>query len=217
VKKIFSFLLNLIFPPFCCSCQKLGKFICDECYEDLHFLTLPIKLKLDPLYLDQTLAAVEYTPPITSLIYSLKYDSVKDISKYCAHLLYYSTFFPQTNYITAVPLSKKRQKLRGFNQGEEIAKELEILTHIPYKPFLYRIRDSPSQASLSSKAQRLTNLKNTFGFNLEVVKNISEVTKIESVLIIDDVITTGTTLNECAKVLKENGVKKVIGLAVAHR
>jgi competence protein ComFC len=206
---IINFLLDVFFPPFCCCCEKLGSYICHDCYQFVEFYSQPIQLKLDPLYLDQVIAATYYYPPIKQLIRFLKYQSVIGIGAYCGQLLYYTTNFPDADVITAVPLHPKRQDERGFNQAEEIAKELSKLTHIPYQQLLKRNHYTNAQAKVSHRSQRLKNLQNVF-----------EVLPAEPVparvLLIDDVVTTGSTLNECTKVLKEHGAKQVFALTVSH-
>jgi competence protein ComFC len=211
LKSFKNFLSDCLFPTFCCSCQKIGPYVCPQCYEQLTFFPLPLKLQLEENFLDEVIVATEYKKPITSLIYSMKYTSVRGICEYLGEFLHYTTNFPNPDVVTSVPLHKKRQQQRGFNQSEEIAKSFSQFSKIPYLPLLQRSRDTPNQASLTQKEERLKNLEAAFTFQLPKNSQLPQ-----SVLIIDDVITTGTTLNECAKVLKGKGVTKVVGLTVAH-
>lgn len=207
-KKIGNFLLDAVFPTYCCGCGKFGDYLCEECVEKLHFFTLPIKLNLFPQYLDELTAAVDYAPPISQLIYTLKYHGVMGIGEYCGQLLYDSADFPSTEVVTAVPLHPKRRAQRGYNQAEIIAKKVSQLSGTPYYPLLKRKDNTTPQALLTDREKRLTHLRHAFLFIAQKIP--------ASVLLIDDVSTTGTTLNECAKVLKENGVQKVFALTVAH-
>ncbi len=171
---------------------------------------MPVSINLDETYVDTLIAATVFEEPIKSLLHEFKYQSVKGIGQWCGRMLYETTNFPQADIITAVPLHPQRQRLRGFNQAEEVAKELSTLSKIPYLPLLKRTKHTEYQASISDRTQRLTHLQNCFEF-IQPKQPIGS-----TVLLIDDVTTTGTTLNECAKVLKQNGFTQVFGLVVAH-
>ncbi len=206
-------------PHFCTNCSRIGSYLCSHCYEEIEFQLLPVKIKLEPNYLDKLIASTYYQEPIKSLLHELKYKSVKNIGKWCARFLYEITPFPSATFITAVPLHYRRQAQRGFNQAEEIARELTRLTKTPYLPLLQRTKNTKYQAAISDRDQRLTQLKECFSLNPKAAKQFAELKKQVpnlSVLLIDDVSTTGTTLNECAKVLKENGCATIYGLVVAH-
>jgi len=202
----------MIFPTFCCACQRSGAFLCPDCINDLSFFTPPISLPLKPLYLDKVIAAVEYQSPISQLIQTMKYQSVQDVCQFCARFLYDTTVFPQTDFITAVPMARWQQWYRGFNQAEEIAKKLAQLTHVPYQAFLEKTRSTRKQARIRNREKRLGNLTNIF----QIKKDTHSLLTQKSILLIDDVATTGTTLNECARILKSAGAEKVIGLVLAH-
>lgn len=204
--------IKLLWPEFCCCCNKRGSLLCDDCYERLNFLTLPVQLKLEEIYLDKVVAALQYDHRSKKLITTLKYGSVIEVGRVLGELLYFSTNIPKAEIITAVPLHPTKKRSRGFNQAEEIAKTLAAQMNLPYKRLLKRTVDTPSQAGRQSRKQRLTALTTAFAPTAAKTKVSGK-----SILIIDDVVTTGTTLNECAKVLKKSDVYKVYGLAVASR
>ncbi len=212
-KNIFKFLFDLvgeiIYPKYCCSCSRLGDYLCSYCYEELRFYSAPLQLPFEHQYIDDVIAAVEYRSPISQLIHHLKYKSVIGVAEYGAELIYSSVNWPEADAITFVPLHSDRQQERSFNQSEEMARHFSHLAKIPYTSLLKRTKQGKTQASLSNKNQRKKNLEGYFEF---VPQSISP----QSVILIDDVTTTGTTLNECAKVLKKNGVIKVYGLVLAH-
>ncbi len=114
------------------------------------------------------------------------------------------------NLITSVPLHTSRQKKRGYNQSELLARSLAGLLRLEYSgKVLNRIRNTAPQFKLP-KEQRQENIKNAFTIiNSEKIKD-------KTVFIIDDITTTGSTLVECARVLKRGGVKKVYGIALGH-
>src|SRR5258708_1209750 len=208
LSKIGSFLLDAVFPQYCCACSRFGDFLCPKCLEKLYFFTMPIELHLEETYLDQLIAACSYEAPISQLIFAMKYKHVKPIGEYCGQLLYNSTYFPDTECVAAVPLHLQRQKQRGYNQAEVIARKLSQLTGIPYIPLLQRTKNSVAQATITDRVKRLSNLEEAFAYD-------GKSPTPSSVLLIDDVSTTGTTLNECAKILKQHGVREVVGLVVA--
>lgn len=214
-QEIKFFFIDLFFPPFCAGCNCLGTYLCEACYLQIEFLLLPIKIGSKEKHIDTILSLSNYAPPVSKLIQEMKYQSVKDIAELCGTLLSYSLNIPPANYITAVPLHYKRQNLRGFNQAEEIAKSLSKKTLLPYLPLLVRKIHAPPQAEIKNKNERLTRLQNAYAPN-QKIKNLKQFAH-STCLLIDDVTTTGTTLNECARILKTYfKCKKVIGITVAH-
>jgi predicted amidophosphoribosyltransferase len=100
---------------------------------------------------------------------------------------------------------------RGFNQAKLIANKFSTLADIPFKSLLVKKKDSQRQASLHNPGQRLDNLKDTISSRNP---NIDLCNK--EIILIDDVVSTGATLNACAQILKEQKVKKVIAMTVAR-
>jgi len=199
----------------------------------LHFLVLPIHLRVGNCALDEVLADVAHEPPITSLLYQFKYHSVKEIGTYLADLIVYSHQIPKIDAITCVPLHPRKQWQRGFNQSEVIATRLAQHLHKPFFNLLKRTKYSQAQAGKMNKLERVQNTENLYALNSSystnhkwILKQVQddefrvqddELQLPQTILLVDDVITTGTTLNACAKILKQAGVSKVIGLAVSCR
>lgn len=206
---MLNFILDLIFPQFCIGCNKFNTLICENCYQQINFYPLAIQAEIPDWSLEKIIVMAEYEGVIKKMIAALKYKSIKDVGQTLARMIYYASDFPQVETIAAVPLHPQRYRQRGFNQATEIAEELSKFSQIPFMKLLKRIKHTQPQAKISDKNQRLTHLKNTFALNQKILH-------LESVLIIDDVTTTGTTLNECAQILKQAGVKKIYGLVVAH-
>jgi competence protein ComFC len=208
---VFRTIINLIFPKFCLGCGKLGTHLCADCFETIDFYPFAWQPPLEKLSLEKIYVVAQYQGVIKKLITTLKYQSAQDIASTLAQLTYYTTNFPQTETITYVPLHQRRYRQRGFNQAAQIAFSLGKLTHTPVLKLIKRNKHSAPQAQTATKAQRLTRLKDTFSFNTDYNNFIAA-----SVIIIDDVTTTGTTLNECAQVLKQAGWQKIFGLVIAH-
>ena len=202
-------ILHLIYPEFCSQCGWIGSHLCQKCSLEVDFLLHPPQLDPDSS-LDSLTIGFHY-PPISLLIQDMKFRSVKNICPLLGELLYYHTNYPDAAVVTSVPLVKANEKLRGFNQAREMAQTFARFANLPYRELLTKTSTSTvHQASLVDRQARLKNIPaGTF--------DCPAGTKLpESVLLIDDVYTTGATLSACAATLKENGAKIVHGLAVAH-
>ena len=129
---------------------------------------------------------------------------MKKNEKFCVQIKKY-------DIITSVPISKKRLKERGYNQSTIIAKSLAKDLGLQYTDnLLFKKMDNIPQ-SLLKKENREDNVKNVYSFNTkrkEKVKN-------EKILIVDDIFTTGSTANECARILKNEKVEKIGILTIA--
>lgn len=168
---------------------------------------------LDGLYF-----ALSYKNPIIKkLIRNFKYQPyIKDLSKTLS-LIIIQYFQMQENnsdfsdyFLIPVPLGKKKMKNRGFNQSEEIAKELSVFFKIPVlNGILIKTKETRPQIELTAE-ERKENLKGTFSVQEE--KKI----KGKKIILVDDVYTTGSTMEECARVLKTAGAKNVLGMAIAR-
>lgn len=115
--------------------------------------------------------------------------------------------------IVPIPASKSGIRERGFNQCELIVKELARLDEnrnfVLELSAIQKIKETPHQSKLKNRAKRLKNLDGCFSANAEKVQN-------RCIILIDDVITTGATMNEVSKTLRKAGAKKVIGFSIAH-
>lgn len=142
---------------------------------------------------DKNISFCFYNEISSSIVKQLKYSSKKYYSKYIAEMLTQDlSKFTDVDYLTFVPVNKSRYKVRGYNQAEEIAKEISKITKIPVISVLDKLDGGKNQAELSMK-DRLENLKNSF-----VLNENAKLIKGKSILLLDDVFTTGTTLNRCS-------------------
>jgi ComF family protein len=234
LKKLISFCCDIFFPKQCFGCKKNNTYLCEDCKSYLEISQYqyclckkPILLinechqcknkKLDALYF-----AVSYQKTfIKKLIHYFKYKPfIKELSKPLSsliiehfYLLEQRPCFLQNkdNFILVpIPLHIKRLKWRGFNQTEELAKELSEYWDIPLiSDCLIRNKETPPQTELNNK-EREKNIKGVF-----LIKNSKKIKK-KKILLIDDVYTTGATMEEASKVLKEAGAEKIIGIAIAR-
>lgn len=215
--KLSTFLVDLIFPRFCVGCDRIGSFLCPNCYAQIPFCALPVKLSLEPSFLDSVTAMAEYGEPISNAIHALKYQGVREVGALCAQLLYQCVDIPPIDVIVSVPLHAKRQAERGFNQSQLIATELGRLLHIPVVPLLTRVKYSAPQARIADRQLRLNHLADCFALNPALTAQHKLLCQHASrILLIDDVCTTGTTLYECAKILKQAGAERVHAVTLAH-
>ena len=111
--------------------------------------------------------------------------------------------------ITEVPIHKKRKSKRGYDQSELISKEIaKNLKKLKYIKTLKKIKNNPRQ-SLLNKKDRINNVKNVYEtINKEIIKD-------KKIILFDDIYTTGSTANECSRILKENGAKEILVLSLA--
>lgn len=179
------------------TCYKCGKKVedkkqvCSDCANTTHFF-------------DKNVSLFEYNEHIKKSIYRFKYLNKKEYAKYYANIIYYKylDWIKSLNVdaIMAVPLSPEKEALRGYNQAHLIAKHLSDLTKIKVDNKILSRKNNTKPMKELSKKERKENVKDVFFAKENNYKNI---------LLIDDIYTTGATIDEIAKVLKEKGVKKV--------
>ncbi|MDP3741196.1 MAG: phosphoribosyltransferase family protein [bacterium] len=167
--------------------------------------------------LDGLIVAAEYeNQGVKNLIWQMKYNYVKEISSVLSVILsdyFFSNDLVEyfTDFIVSpVPLHKVRLRARGFNQSALIALEFAARAGLKHSPLLYRTRNSKTQVELEKK-ERFENVKDLFAPLAD-----ENSTDIKKVILVDDVATTGATINECAKTLKKAGISEVWGLVVAR-
>lgn len=222
-------ILDGFFPIHCLGCGKLDHWICHQCHTTLPIITeqhCPIckkhttnngetcfacmqkKSDIDGVFI----ASFYNDPLLKKAIHYYKYRFVKDLSDPLALLLAQSlqnSNLPSPDIIIPVPLHKRRIRWRGFNQSEELAYALNLQIPI-ITDILIRMRYTKPQTRTKNKSARRNNLSNAFH-----VSN-SEKIKHKNILLIDDVMTTGATLEKCASALKKSGAQKVHCLVLAR-
>ncbi len=237
VKQLFTALLDLILPPTCHICHSFipnagALHICPTCRDQLPLVTSPLcplcgipfigigndhrcgKCLSNPPHFDAARAHFLYEGSIRDLIHSFKYNRLTHLRSPLALMTLEGihTFLTaqDIHLIVPVPLHRSRLRQRGFNQavllGRVIARDLSL----PMVPdALIRTRQTEPQIELSA-AERRVNVKGAFS-----VKK-TECIAGKRVLLLDDVMTTGSTMDECAKELKKAGATTVIAVTVAR-
>jgi competence protein ComFC len=115
--------------------------------------------------------------------------------------------------ITFVPLHQQKLRLRGYNQCQEIALELSKLSGIAVKNLLLKKKNTKAQAQIKDQDERLRRMNDLFQVRNKYEKLIKE----KTIIIIDDILTTGATLNAVSKILKETGAKQIFCLVLASK
>ncbi len=195
---------DLLFPKFCAGCKKEGDWVCERCLPIVNIYKEGVVASLDGVT-----ALFHYGENTASkLIKMFKYNYLLEIAGIFDKIINGAKLAGDWSdfAVVAVPLHGRRQRERGFNQSEVIANLFAKKLGLKINNNLSRVVYTVQQAKLSGEERR-KNLQNAFVFNGEVP---------EKVLLVDDVYTTGATMQECAKVLKDNGVKVVCGLVLAR-
>jgi ComF family protein len=224
-------LFNAFFPAVCVSCnQKLAvsdRLICPDCKEKLkahqvfcndcgslfHNGDCPV-CNRDDAYFDQVFAVLKMNPVLRSLIHELKYKEYKYVAEflgvYVTELLKQESCLDKIDIITPVPLHNVKKRIRGFNQAELIADAIGKNLGIQVIPNLIkRTKFTETQTKLN-KSERQQNVSKAFRPN----KKFNVVGK--NIMIVDDVFTTGATMNSICRSLKNYEVGKLIAVTLAH-
>lgn len=225
-------ILKLLWPEICPFCGKVyAKGICPACEIKLKefFINHPRCMKcgkpvrkfeqefchdctVTSHHFDRGRALWLHKPPVSNSIYQFKYHNQRAFGKYYARKMasHFGKLIREWNpdCIMPIPLHKSRKRKRGYNQAQLLAQEIGEIVHIPVETtVLKRIRCTNPQKKLDHR-DRKKNLKDAF----KVRGNLENVT---SVLLIDDIYTTGNTIDEAARMLKLAGVKEVYFLTIS--
>ncbi len=235
LKSIGDFFLDILSPKNCLGCGEEGKYICRRCqtflgeaplvcpvcgkgsFSGQKHIDCPSRYKLDGL-----VAIWEYEGLTKTIVHNIKYRKLraaipefmklsletmaKDRERFAS---FFSYLFSEKPSITFIPLSSGKKRERKFNQSELMAREFGKITGLEIIPLLKKVKETESQTKLK-KEERLKNVKGVFALkenSLGVPKNL---------VLIDDVWTTGATMKEAGKILKQSGAKRVWGFTFAR-
>ena len=182
--------------------------ICPNCAAALMIPeTLSVVLS-ENVYLDDICAAYAYTEPVAHGIMRLKYNGEKYLAAEFAKLMDIKNEW-RIDAATAVPMYKNKLRKRGYNQSDALAEKLCERFGIYYDPGILRRTKATSSQVGTSRSERLNRQKDSFEADEKLCKG-------KNILLIDDVCTTGSTVNECAKELKKKGAERVYVSVFAH-
>lgn len=219
--RLFEQISGMVFPPKCIFCQKLLSHdavlhICTDCYLKLPFLDkafMTVSQDGEDNYCDGAVGIFQYTGMVKESLIRFKFYSkpsyYRTYARLIADKLVKTIDIKQYNLVLSVPLHKHKEFSRGYNQAHLIARALAKELKLPERSgLLKRYRYTEAQ-SLLDKQKRNQNVKGAF--------TVISPKKLEgrSVLLVDDILTTGSTLEECGRMLKQAGVQKVTAVVVA--
>ncbi|MDD5749658.1 MAG: hypothetical protein PHO91_02620 [Patescibacteria group bacterium] len=219
-EKALKFFLDCVFPQFCLGCKKEGEICCQDCLAKLDFLPLdPWPWPEEKYCFDACYICLAYENKLVEkLIKNYKYKYLENLADTLADILYQQVQkipLDQGVIISNVPLHSRKKKKRGFDQTELLAKKLAQKMSLKYQSLLVRQKNTQTQAELS-KDKRQKNMANAFGLlNSKKIKIYLEKEKIKTIILIDDIATTGSTFNEASKTISQKFDQKIICLALA--
>ncbi|HEY5625055.1 MAG TPA: ComF family protein [Dehalococcoidia bacterium] len=222
--RIWSHAVDAVFPPRCVSCRAFGSFVCDVCLARMARAQHPRcgvcwqpsadsrceHCRGDPPAFTAVRSVYAYGGPARDLVHALKYSGLSAVApqmgEEMASLLL--DWRPGITQIVPVPMAGSRERRRGYNQSMLLAREIGRLAGVPVAGRALVRRGSQSQVEQPDEASRRANVKDAFAAGREVVA--------DRVLLIDDAMTTGATLDACALVLTSAGADQVYGLTFAR-
>lgn len=235
VEEIYKFVLDTLFPIHCISCKKEGFWFCENCLNQIKIpaeqvcsvcervitpdgrTCLPCKKKSS---LDGLVVAGSYLQSsVSQAVHLFKYRFIADLHIPLGNLLVkvlQKTDFSLPEIILPVPLHRRRLRWRGFNQSgllaNHIAENLLPTINIPVdENILIRNRYTTPQMGIKDYANRQQNI--TGAFSIANTANVAG----KKILLVDDIATTGSTIFECARILKEAGASEVFAIVIARQ
>lgn len=230
LRRFLAGLADFLYPPVCLGCEAdlESGLVCTACRDRVLSGRLEVCPRCGrplagpgpgcgrcslPLSLARVRAVGRYAPPLTGLVRSLKYRNltvlVRLLGQALCGLAESDPELSRADCVCPVPLHRARQRERGYNQAELLAREVAAGTGIPYADLLVRRRNTPTQTHLPDDAARQANVRGVFatlpGLELESRR----------VLLVDDVTTSGATLDAAGRQLLVAGAGTVVGLVIA--
>ena len=212
--KILDGLLELFYPTKCAFCHKLtgGEKICKSCRDALPRTPKGAQVQKFP-FISACLSPLYYTGNVRESLLRYKFGSLS------AYAEVYAPFMAKCideneiscDIITWVPLSRKRLRKRGYDQARLLAEELSRISGIGCCRLLQKTRNNPAQSGTGSAEKRRANVSGVYRAADE------DQVKGKSILLVDDIVTTGATLSECARVLISAGAREVKAVTVARK
>ncbi|MDR2646293.1 MAG: ComF family protein [Holosporaceae bacterium] len=232
-KQFVSKLKNICFSITCCNCGKIvdTEGLCLECWKKIKWISdpkcricgAPFEIDVDALcfqcikkkpHFDQAISVFEYDNFSKGIILKFKHRDVTHICRQLVAWLWRASqdIIKDYDIIVPVPIHFLKRLKRKYNQSELLAKKLETLSGITYEPRILRKEKQTQQQEGLSRNARLKNVKGSFGINPKYANLLRD----KNVILVDDVLTTGATANECSRNLKKYGAKKVTILTIAR-
>ena len=215
MKQIIHRCLDLLYPPKCVFCDTLlqegEEYFCRSCGEKIPMAN-DSEICRTGRYFERCVAPLYYDGMVRESFLDYKFhEKTWRAATYAAFLEpYVRKEFPQLDVVTWVPLGRRSQKDRGFDQSELLAKELAKRLELPCEKLLEKIRDTRQQSRLQMPEERRANVLGAYGMK----KNVPVSGR--RILMVDDVITTGSTMDECCRILASAGAAEIHCAALAQ-
>lgn len=208
-------LLSLLFPPKCMFCGEIlprgSQDVCQRCMDEV-LLTDSAPKKQDGAFFSKVVSALEYEGRVRKALHRFKFSGRQSYAAPLARILLFATqgkLDGQYDIIVPVPTNRENIRKRGYNHAALLAGEMAGLTGVPWCEALKKTRSTKPMFGLKA-AERRANVLGAFGLACPV-EDIAG----KRVLVVDDVLTTGSTLSECARILLESGAQAVVCATVA--
>ena len=239
LKRLFGFLIGLIFPPACQACRISLPWedlsgVCAKCESQIKWLAPPhcarcgrtlkrskhsscetCAASKDPLYFDRVFACAAYQGTTREILHRYKFGPREALGHFLSeHMRNFADHYLKKedfDAVMCVPLDPKRHSSRGFNQSLRLSQKLSKAMKLEEISSVVARKSSPSCQSSLSKIERKANVRDCF-----FVKNPKALARFKRVLLVDDILTSGQTLSECSRTLKNGGVRSVTALAFAR-
>ena len=225
VARLWERALDLLFPPRCVSCGRFGALICEPCRANVtpalpprcRGCWMPANAAVCPRchnlrpHFSAVRAPFVYGGPARDAVHALKFNGVSAVAGLMAEAMsrVLAGWSPRVDAIVPVPLSGHRRRVRGYNQSELLARHVARATGLSLRPgAVVRRRSTAAQVQQPDEESRRGNVADAFAPGPQPVSG--------GVLLIDDVVTTGATLDACARVLLDSGANAVYGLVFAR-
>lgn len=213
---MIDLLSNLLFPKkhICLICREKNSsamdYICKDCYENLDILNREVKI--DSPFINRAYYSLSYNRFIRDKMKDYKYNGKNYLCKPFGQIMLDTInkleIDKNIDFVAYIPTHRRKEALRGYNQAELLANYISQKINKPLlQGNLIKIRWTKEQ-SHSNKIDRINNLKESF-----YIKDPSKI-KGKRILLVDDIITTGSTMEECSRILKKNGAMEIVGLAL---
>ena len=217
--------LGLLLPLSCTVCRRDGRFLCPTCEPELPALKEPYcSVCADPSVaglcdwcassrpgMDRVIAPYLMDGPVREMVHRLKYNNFRAAAPDMARLManHLEARSLAADLLVPVPLHRRRERSRGYNQAELLAKEIAKTAGLRLESeALVRKTDTTPQVELKDRHERRRNIEGAFECRTDLAG--------KSVLLVDDVVTTGGTVSACAFALKARGASRVFALALAR-
>lgn len=225
-RRFYYWLVDLVAPPSCAVCGKVDTWLCEKCAPQILLLDGPIcqrcgqrwsggplcaSCRHSPLQVSPVRSVFEYNDSIRQIIHALKYRGATEIVATLGPQLKQSWqhYKLPSDFLVPVPLHETREKQRGYNQSHIIAQTMNKLLRITTHAILTRTKNTASQTKLN-KQERKQNVEAAFTYTADIDIQGKHIT------LVDDVATTGATLDACANVLLSNGAQSVNAFTLAR-